>query len=108
MLYIQASGAMEDKPRFPHSFHLHTALPLAVHAVFQYQPYGTAYAAISDWLLDKPCPVVVPLIVSPPPPPPPVKKVSQQRQQLYPFMTDNTLVVCRYATCTYLTMSCSS
>lgn len=94
MLYLQVSGFMEDKPRFPHSFHLNPSLPLAVHAVFQYQPYGTAYAAISDRLLDKPCPVVVPLIVSPPPPH--AKGANEMRRRHgYPFMTESTLVVCR-------------
>lgn len=84
---------MEDRPRFPHSFS--PLIPLAVHAVFQYQPYGSVYAAVSEWLVGQQCPVVVPLIVSPPTRNDSSSPTRMEMRHNFPNMTEHTLVICR-------------
>ena len=86
-----AAGTIYDRPSFPCSFD--PDIPTAIHAVFYYQPFGSAYAAISDLggLTSK---QVVPPIVSPP------LVLSEQSRlqyrQQFKHVSDDTLMVCRH------------
>ena len=83
-MYIIKGGGKRDTPTYPDSFH--PKLPTVVHAVFNWEPHGTAYAAISPSV----GPLVVPHMV--------VSGIKLEQSLLRQVLSipDKALVVCRH------------
>ena len=90
-VYIQKGGLMNHPPRYPDSFS--GSIPTIVHAVFNWEPHGTVYGAISDSMRGysrKYQGNIVPYIVTPPP----TFKVQSFRARFE--IRETALVVCRH------------
>jgi len=92
-LYSIKSGSRGSEPAFPGSFAEGVKLPLAFHAVFEWQPHGDAYAAISKFVLGNNNGSIVPHIVTPPD----AKLVANATNyRLELNISDRALVLCRH------------
>jgi hypothetical protein len=90
VLYVIKSGVRQSEPEFPMSFNLN--IPTAIHAVFQWEPHGSAYAAISTKFGLKLNPVVVPHIVNIPS----INEFDNQSIREKYHIPSTALVLCRH------------